>query len=122
MSSREWRAIRLAHRVRREGPGEAARPRRERRAGGNGERPREADRRSIRGVLCGDRGRGAAPLASVPYLTRTLGPEAWGELAIAQAVATVLAVLVDYGHAQSATPAIAATTRVEWFTEDRSAR
>lgn len=62
------------------------------------------------------------PLASVPYLTRTLGPEAWGELAIAQAVATVLAVLVDYGHAQSATPAIAATTRVEWFTEDRSAR
>lgn len=46
------------------------------------------------------------PLASVPYLTRTLGPEAWGELAIAQAVATVLAVLVDYGHAQSATRAL----------------
>lgn len=46
------------------------------------------------------------PLVSVPYLTRTLGPTAWGELAMAQAVATVLAVLVDYGHAQSGTRAL----------------
>jgi O-antigen/teichoic acid export membrane protein len=46
------------------------------------------------------------PLVSVPYLTRTLGPASWGELAIAQAAATALAVLVDYGHAQSATRAV----------------
>lgn len=43
------------------------------------------------------------PLASVPYLARVLGPAAWGELAIAQAIAATLAVLVDYGHAQSGT-------------------
>lgn len=46
------------------------------------------------------------PLASVPYLARVLGPAAWGELAIAQAIATTLAVLVDYGHAQSGTRAL----------------
>lgn len=43
------------------------------------------------------------PLVSVPYLTRTLGPSAWGELAIAQAVATSLAVVVEFGHVQSGT-------------------
>ncbi|MCX7630487.1 MAG: oligosaccharide flippase family protein [Geminicoccaceae bacterium] len=43
------------------------------------------------------------PLASVPYLARVLGPVAWGELAIGQAIATVLAVLIDYGHGQSGT-------------------
>lgn len=62
------------------------------------------------------------PLASVPYLTRTLGPEAWGELAIAQAVATVLAVLVDYGHAQSATRALTAPRRVGSLADDLSER
>lgn len=46
------------------------------------------------------------PLVSVPYLARTLGPAAWGELALAQAIATGLAVLVDYGHAQSGTRAL----------------
>lgn len=46
------------------------------------------------------------PLVSVPYLTRTLGPSAWGELALAQAVATTLAVLVDFGHVQSGTRAL----------------
>lgn len=46
------------------------------------------------------------PLASVPYLARVLGPEAWGELAVGQAIATTLAVLVDYGHAQSGTRAL----------------
>ncbi len=46
------------------------------------------------------------PLVSVPYLTRVLGPQAWGALAIGQAVATTMAVLVDYGHAQSGTRAL----------------
>lgn len=46
------------------------------------------------------------PLASVPYLTRTLGSAAWGELALAQAIAATLSVLVDYGHAQSGTRAL----------------
>lgn len=46
------------------------------------------------------------PLVSVPYLTRTLGPSAWGELALAQAVATTLAVLVEFGHVQSGTRAL----------------
>jgi PST family polysaccharide transporter len=52
------------------------------------------------------------PLVSVPYLTRTLGPAAWGQLAIAQAVAAVLTVLVDYGHAQSATRALLRATTI----------
>ena len=46
------------------------------------------------------------PLASVPYLARVLGPAGWGELAIAQAVATSLAALVEFGHVQSGTRAL----------------
>ncbi|MBN0350589.1 oligosaccharide flippase family protein, partial [Pseudomonas aeruginosa] len=37
------------------------------------------------------------PLAAIPFLTRTLSSEAFGQLVIAQAVAVILCQLVDFG-------------------------
>jgi PST family polysaccharide transporter len=47
------------------------------------------------------------PLATVPYLARVLGPEQWGLVFFAQAFATWLSLLVDYGFLYSATREIA---------------
>ena len=43
------------------------------------------------------------PLILIPYLARTLGLEAWGKLAIAQAFATYLSLFIEYGFDLSAT-------------------
>jgi PST family polysaccharide transporter len=48
----------------------------------------------------------ALPLVTVPYLARVLGPAGWGELAVGQAVAAMVAALVEYGHGQSGTRAL----------------
>lgn len=48
----------------------------------------------------------ALPLVTVPYLARVLGPTSWGQLAVGQAVAAMVAALVEYGHAQSGTRAL----------------
>ncbi|MVN87156.1 oligosaccharide flippase family protein [Deinococcus sp. HMF7620] len=47
------------------------------------------------------------PLLTVPFLARTLGPQAWGALAIAQAFGGVVCLLVDYGFDLSATREVA---------------
>lgn len=48
------------------------------------------------------------PLITLPYLTRTLGVEAYGKVAFAQAFMSYFVLLVDYGFAWSATRKIAA--------------
>lgn len=48
-----------------------------------------------------------APLITVPYLTRVLGPEEWGRYSFALAVSVQLALLVDYGFGITASRAIA---------------
>jgi len=47
------------------------------------------------------------PLALIPFLARTLGPDGWGRLALAQALTGILAVLVEYGFHLSATREVA---------------
>lgn len=47
------------------------------------------------------------PLLTVPYLTRTLGIDAWGEIALAQVVFLYFILLVDYGFSWSAVRQIA---------------
>ena len=47
------------------------------------------------------------PLVSLPYLTRVLGPTAWGVLAIAQAYAQYVSLLVEYGFGMAATREVA---------------
>jgi PST family polysaccharide transporter len=47
------------------------------------------------------------PLATVPYLARILGPNAWGEVVFAQAFGTWLALVLDYGFSWSATRDVA---------------
>lgn len=47
------------------------------------------------------------PLILIPYLTRILGVSAWGELAIAQAFAAYLSLLIEYGFDLSATKKLA---------------
>ena len=49
----------------------------------------------------------AVPLVTVPYLVRTLGPEAWGTVAIAQGYGTSLSLIVEYGFNLSATREVA---------------
>jgi L-rhamnosyltransferase len=49
----------------------------------------------------------ALPLISVPYLARTLGIEAFGQMAVALAVAQYLALFTDYGFNLSATRRVA---------------
>lgn len=49
----------------------------------------------------------AVPLLTLPYLTRTLGPAAWGALVFAEAFARYTAMLVEYGFQLSATREIA---------------
>jgi PST family polysaccharide transporter len=50
----------------------------------------------------------ALPLLTVPYLSRTLGADAWGLVAMAQAFAVYVNVIVDYGFIYSATRSVAA--------------
>lgn len=45
----------------------------------------------------------ALPLLTTPFLARTLGPAAWGTLAVAQAFALLLALLIEYGFELSGT-------------------
>ena len=47
------------------------------------------------------------PLATVPYLTRVLGPTAWGLLAFAAAFGAYVTLLVEYGFNLSATREVA---------------
>jgi PST family polysaccharide transporter len=47
------------------------------------------------------------PLITVPFLARTLGPHAWGALAIAQAFGGLVGLLVDYGFDLSGTREVA---------------
>ncbi len=48
------------------------------------------------------------PLITLPYLTRTLGAEAYGKVVFAEALMVYFILLVDYGFTWSATRAIAA--------------
>jgi len=47
------------------------------------------------------------PLMLIPYLARTLGLAVWGELAIAQAFAAYLGLIIEYGFEFSATKTLA---------------
>lgn len=49
----------------------------------------------------------AAPLVMVPYLVRTLGPAAWGLVAMAQGFGNYLNLVVEYGFNLSATREVA---------------
>ncbi|HLK67796.1 MAG TPA: flippase [Bryobacteraceae bacterium] len=49
----------------------------------------------------------AVPLVTVPYLVRTLGPQAWGTVAIAQGYGNSLCLIVEYGFNLSATREVA---------------
>ena len=53
----------------------------------------------------------AAPLITVPYLTRVLGPASWGLVAMAQAFALYGNLLVEYGFIYSGTRQIATASR-----------
>ena len=48
-----------------------------------------------------------APIVTIPYLARVLGPEAWGTLAAAQAFGFYLYGVVNYGFDWSATREVA---------------
>lgn len=48
------------------------------------------------------------PLATLPFLTRVLGPDAWGQLAAVQALGITLSLIVEYGFVFSATRTVAA--------------
>jgi O-antigen/teichoic acid export membrane protein len=48
------------------------------------------------------------PLFTLPYLTRVLGVEAYGKVALVQAITTYLILFVDFGFSWSATRTIAA--------------
>lgn len=48
----------------------------------------------------------AVPLATMPFLTRVLGPAAWGHLAAIQALSITLAIVVEYGFQYTATRSI----------------
>lgn len=50
----------------------------------------------------------AIPLITLPYLTRVLGAEAFGKVALVQAVTAYLVLFVDFGFSWSATRSIAA--------------
>ena len=45
----------------------------------------------------------ALPLLTTPYLARTLGPAAWGALAVAQAFALLVSLLIEFGFDLSGT-------------------
>lgn len=47
------------------------------------------------------------PLVTIPYLARVLGPEAWGRVLGAQAVATLLVAVVEFGFNLSGTRQVA---------------
>ncbi|MCX5662816.1 MAG: flippase [Planctomycetota bacterium] len=47
------------------------------------------------------------PLATIPYLTRTLEPFAWGRVCLAQAFAQYMILLIEYGFIYSATRQVA---------------
>lgn len=49
----------------------------------------------------------AVPLVTFPYLTRTLGPAGFGDLAIAQAITQYLVILVDFGFNLSSSRLVA---------------
>lgn len=48
----------------------------------------------------------AVPLATMPFLTRVLGPATWGNLAAIQALAITLSVIIEYGYQYTATRSI----------------
>lgn len=48
----------------------------------------------------------AVPLTTMPFLTRVLGPAAWGHLAAVQALAVTLAIVVEYGFQYTATRSV----------------
>lgn len=48
----------------------------------------------------------AVPLATMPFLTRVLGPSSWGNLAAIQALAITLSIIVEYGYQYTATRSV----------------
>lgn len=54
-----------------------------------------------------------APLITVPYVARVLGPEGWAPVLVAQAAVAWLAMIVDFGFDLSAVRAIAAEPAAE---------
>src|SRR5277367_8924 len=48
-----------------------------------------------------------APLITIPYLTRVLGPAEWGRYSFAMAISVQLALLVDFGFGITASRTIA---------------
>jgi PST family polysaccharide transporter len=48
-----------------------------------------------------------APLVTIPYLARVLGPASWGVLAMAQGLGGYLLIVVEYGFSLSATREVA---------------
>lgn len=48
-------------------------------------------------------GRYVVPLISIPYLSRTLGPAAYGQVLVVMTFATMLGLVVEYGFSLSAT-------------------
>lgn len=46
------------------------------------------------------------PLVTMPFLTRVLGPSAWGNLAAIQALAITLSIVVEYGYQYTATRSV----------------
>ena len=49
------------------------------------------------------------PLLTIPYLARILGPSGWGDVAFAQSMGDLIAVLAEFGFVLSATREIAQT-------------
>jgi polysaccharide transporter, PST family len=59
-----------------------------------------------------------APLLTVPYLARTLGPDGWAPVVFAQALGNWLVVLLDYGFDLAGPRAVAqARTRLETMSD-----
>lgn len=63
--------------------------------------------RNVGALYAAQAARYLVPLALVPYLARALRPEAFGRLAIAQSLAAILGVAVEFGSMLSATREVA---------------
>lgn len=69
--------------------------------------PAPSLRRNAALLLAGNAISLAAPLITVPYLARVLGPEGWAPVLLAQALAAWLVMVMDFGFELSGTRALA---------------